>query len=113
MKINFIHSYHEWGVIHIRNGVVSGVKKIAIELICLIYFRWYHVNYRMAEALQYGFGKGCDFAEKSCKEFMQIKKKALVFPFQVSYSISNYGNDSLDEKINNFVWHLYIKTYMF
>ncbi|KAI0209622.1 Leishmanolysin-like peptidase [Lamellibrachia satsuma] len=52
---------------------------------------WYHVNYRMAEALQYGFGKGCDFAEYSCKKFMQIKKKA-------EESVSPYC-DKMDDKL--------------
>ena len=32
----------------------------------------------MAEPLLYGFGKGCDFAKMSCKEYMQTKKTALV-----------------------------------
>ncbi|KAK2182212.1 hypothetical protein NP493_361g00000 [Ridgeia piscesae] len=30
----------------------------------------------MAEPLHYGFGKGCDFAKKSCKEYIQLRKNA-------------------------------------
>ncbi|KAI0240867.1 Leishmanolysin-like peptidase [Lamellibrachia satsuma] len=37
---------------------------------------WYRVNYKMAEPLLHGYGKGCDFAKKSCKEYMQIKTNA-------------------------------------
>ena len=33
----------------------------------------------MAETLLYGFGKGCDFAKKSCKDYMEMKRNALVF----------------------------------
>ena len=39
----------------------------------------------MAEPLRYGFEKGCDFAKKSCKEYMKMKTLALVLPFKVSY----------------------------
>ncbi|KAK2181303.1 hypothetical protein NP493_402g05023 [Ridgeia piscesae] len=30
----------------------------------------------MAEALLYGFGKGCDFAKKSCKDYIELKRNA-------------------------------------
>ena len=39
----------------------------------------------MAEALLYGSGKGCDFAKKSCKDYMEIKRNALVFLFKTVY----------------------------
>ena len=39
----------------------------------------------MAEPLYYGFGKGCDFAKKSCKEHIQLKRNALVFLVKTVY----------------------------
>ena len=49
------------------------------------FFRWYNVNYKMAERLIYGFGKGCDFAKKSCKDYMEMKRNALVFLINTVY----------------------------
>ena len=53
-----------------------------------IFFRWYRVNYKMAEPLIYGFEKGCDFAKKSCKEYMELKLKALVFLVKTVYIVT-------------------------
>jgi len=44
----------------------------------------------MAETLLHGFGKGCDFAKKSCKEYMQRKKDALVFLVKTVLYIYTY-----------------------
>jgi len=42
----------------------------------------------MAEALHHGFGKGCDFAKKSCKEYIQLKRDALVFLVKTFYILT-------------------------
>ena len=39
----------------------------------------------MAEPLHYSFGKGCDFAKKSCKEYIQLKRNALVLLVKTVY----------------------------
>ncbi|KAG8547514.1 hypothetical protein GDO81_028138 [Engystomops pustulosus] len=46
-------------------------------------FRWYRANYSMAQRLDWGRGKGCDFAMKSCKFWMdqQSRRKENVSPF--------------------------------
>ena len=36
---------------------------------------WYLPNYDMAEPLKWGAGLGCDFALKSCKEWMDTRMK--------------------------------------
>ena len=85
-----------------RNVIIGGVKKVAIEFICLIYFRWYHVNYKMAEPLRYGFKEGCDFVKKSCKDYMQMKKAVLVFQFQFVLTfihVMTWGNQVYQVKV--------------
>jgi len=57
------------------------------NIISDIFFRWYKVNYKNAQPLIYGFGKGCDFAKKSCKDYMEIKRKALVFLVKTVYIV--------------------------
>ncbi|XP_026563872.1 leishmanolysin-like peptidase isoform X1 [Pseudonaja textilis] len=44
---------------------------------------WYKVNYSMAEKLEWGRGKGCDFVMKSCKFWInqQRRKKEPVAPY--------------------------------
>ena len=37
---------------------------------------WYLPNYEMAEELKWGAGLGCDFALKSCKEWMDTRQRA-------------------------------------
>ena len=39
----------------------------------------------MAEPLYYSFEKGCDFAKKSCKEYIQLKRNALVLLVKTVY----------------------------
>ena len=34
---------------------------------------WYRANYSMAQHLRWGHKLGCDFAMKSCKEWMDTK----------------------------------------
>ncbi|KAI0222257.1 hypothetical protein LSAT2_026494 [Lamellibrachia satsuma] len=62
---------------------------------------WYHVNYKMAEPLRYGFKEGCDFVKKSCKEYMQMKKA-------VGQSLLPYcdilGRENLDKQSCSADW---------
>ena len=68
------------GLAH-HNPVISRVTLALLEDT-----GWYNVNYEMAGALLYGFGKGCDFAKKSCNEYMQLKRDA-------GQSVSPYCDD--------------------
>jgi leishmanolysin-like peptidase len=36
---------------------------------------WYRANYSMAQPLSWGKDFGCDFAMKSCKEWMDNKRR--------------------------------------
>ena len=44
---------------------------------------WYLPNYAMAEELKWGKGLGCDFAMKSCKEWMdtRTRQKKSIHPY--------------------------------
>ena len=44
---------------------------------------WYLPNYDMAEPLKWGAGLGCDFALKSCKEWMddRTRKRKSIHPY--------------------------------
>ena len=44
---------------------------------------WYLPNYDMAEPLKWGAGLGCDFALKSCKEWMddRTRKRMSIHPY--------------------------------
>lgn len=45
--------------------------------------RWYLPNYDMAKSLKWGKGLGCDFAMKSCKDWIDTKrsKSESIHPF--------------------------------
>ncbi|CAL8096171.1 unnamed protein product [Calicophoron daubneyi] len=63
------------------NELMSGSIKVTTTLsqLTLSYFKdtgWYEVNMDLAEPWNYGKGLGCDFVEKSCYEYMSIRKAA-------------------------------------
>ncbi|XP_066431385.1 leishmanolysin-like peptidase [Eleutherodactylus coqui] len=63
---------------HTQNRVFSRITLALMEDT-----GWYRANYSMAQKLDWGRGKGCDFAMKSCKFWIdqQIRKKQNVSPF--------------------------------
>ncbi|XP_053554020.1 leishmanolysin-like peptidase [Bombina bombina] len=63
---------------HTQNRVFSRITLALMEDT-----GWYRANYRMAERLDWGRGKGCDFAMKSCKFWIDQQKtiKPSVSPF--------------------------------
>ncbi|XP_040296892.1 leishmanolysin-like peptidase isoform X1 [Bufo bufo] len=63
---------------HTQNRVFSRITLALMEDT-----GWYRANYSMAQKLDWGRGKGCDFATKSCKFWIteQSRKKQNVSPF--------------------------------
>ncbi|XP_069838585.1 leishmanolysin-like peptidase isoform X1 [Dendropsophus ebraccatus] len=63
---------------HTQNRVFSRITLALMEDT-----GWYRANYSMAQRLEWGRGKGCDFAMKSCKFWIdqQSRKKQNVSPF--------------------------------
>ncbi|XP_044294379.1 leishmanolysin-like peptidase isoform X2 [Varanus komodoensis] len=63
---------------HTQNRVFSRITLALMEDT-----GWYKANYSMAEKLDWGRGKGCDFVMKSCKFWIdhRRKKKELVAPY--------------------------------
>lgn len=63
---------------HTQNRVFSRITLALMEDT-----GWYRANYSMAQRLDWGRGKGCDFAMKSCKFWIdqQSRKKKSVSPF--------------------------------
>uniref|UniRef100_A0A8C5MYD8 Leishmanolysin-like peptidase n=1 Tax=Leptobrachium leishanense TaxID=445787 RepID=A0A8C5MYD8_9ANUR len=63
---------------HTQNRVFSRITLALMEDT-----GWYRANYSMAERLDWGRGKGCDFVMKSCKFWIQeqSRKKQSVSPF--------------------------------
>ncbi|XP_075687136.1 leishmanolysin-like peptidase, partial [Rhinoderma darwinii] len=63
---------------HTQNRVFSRITLALMEDT-----GWYRANYSMAQKLDWGRGKGCDFAMKSCKFWIdqQSRKKQNVSPF--------------------------------
>uniref|UniRef100_A0A8D0C7K3 Leishmanolysin-like peptidase n=1 Tax=Salvator merianae TaxID=96440 RepID=A0A8D0C7K3_SALMN len=63
---------------HTQNRVFSRITLALMEDT-----GWYKANYSMAEKLEWGRGKGCDFVMKSCKFWIDHgrKKKELVAPY--------------------------------
>ena len=53
---------------HTQNPVYSRITLALMEDT-----GWYRANYSMAQPLSWGHGFGCDFAMKSCKEWMDNK----------------------------------------
>ncbi|CAG0880548.1 unnamed protein product [Darwinula stevensoni] len=53
---------------HTQNPVYSRITLALMEDT-----GWYYPNYEMAQELSWGKGLGCDFAMKSCKEWMDVK----------------------------------------
>ncbi|MFH4975951.1 hypothetical protein AB6A40_002660 [Gnathostoma spinigerum] len=56
---------------------------------------WYKANYSIAEELQWGKGLGCDFAMKSCGEWIQKRRKANLTPAPFCDEIKHDGKKSL------------------
>ena len=56
---------------HTQNPIYSRITMALMEDT-----GWYFPNYTMAEELKWGKGLGCDFALKSCKEWMESRRKA-------------------------------------
>ncbi|XP_075037350.1 leishmanolysin-like peptidase [Mixophyes fleayi] len=63
---------------HTQNRVFSRITLALMEDT-----GWYRANYSMAQRLDWGRGKGCDFVMKSCKFWInqQTRKKQSVSPF--------------------------------
>ncbi|XP_053103177.1 leishmanolysin-like peptidase [Hemicordylus capensis] len=63
---------------HTQNRVFSRITLALMEDT-----GWYKANYSMAEKLDWGRGKGCDFVMKSCKFWIdqRRKRKELVVPY--------------------------------
>ncbi|XP_023338328.1 leishmanolysin-like peptidase, partial [Eurytemora carolleeae] len=56
---------------HTQNPIYSRITMALMEDT-----GWYLPNYEMAEELKWGAGLGCDFALKSCKEWMDSRQRA-------------------------------------
>ena len=56
---------------HTQNPIYSRITMALMEDT-----GWYSPNYAMAEDLKWGRGLGCDFALKSCKEWMESRAAA-------------------------------------
>ena len=47
---------------------------LCVELNYLLIERWYLPNYELAQPLEWGKGLGCDFAQKSCKHWIDSRR---------------------------------------
>lgn len=68
---------------------ISGrISSRCVRVICMLHdiaaycFSWYRANYSMAQRLDWGRGKGCDFVMKSCK-------------FWIGQQSRRYGHDAI------------------
>ena len=55
---------------HTQNPIYSRITMALMEDT-----GWYLPNYEMADNLKWGKGLGCDFARKSCLEWMDVRQR--------------------------------------
>ena len=60
VKINGINHYYNNFIL---NSCMDGISSF------LSHYRWYDVDFSMADPLRFGLNLGCDFAQKSCYSF--------------------------------------------
>uniref|UniRef100_A0A914WX98 Leishmanolysin-like peptidase n=1 Tax=Plectus sambesii TaxID=2011161 RepID=A0A914WX98_9BILA len=55
---------------------------------------WYQANYDIAEPLSWGQGLGCDFAKRSCGDWMQLRKSRGLTPAPFCETVKHDGVES-------------------
>jgi len=72
---------------HTQNPVYSRITLALMEDT-----GWYRANYSMAQHLNWGRNLGCDFALKSCKEWMDHRLKRFVLGLLPWYGLLTESN---------------------